>query len=275
MVPYTLAVKGAVLAYSCLGSGPLLVTVPGANGDAVIFNQTVPHMANNFTVCSYDRRGFSRSNYTEPNDLTMPVRLQTDADDLAALIGHLSPGKPALVFGTSSGAIVSLEMLSRHPEAVSFLVAHEPPLTKSLGEAGAQVQAVFANAEKAFFSEGIEAATQAFLGPVDPSNPESVATHSVLESPDRASNAALFFAHEINHYTAHSFDTVALQAFRDKLVFDKGDASTAPGTSMTDALAQSIGVAVEHTPGGHLGYTSKPVEFAAAIAEIFAAHGKL
>ncbi|KAH8842834.1 hypothetical protein MCOR31_011876 [Pyricularia oryzae] len=275
MVPSTLAVKGAILAYSCLGSGPLLVTVPGANGDAAIFDLAVPHLANNFTVCSYDRRGYSRSVYTEPNDLTMPVRLQTDADDVAALIDHLSPGEPALVFGTSSGAIVSLDLLSRHPEAVSFLVAHEPPLTRSLGEAGAQIQAVFQSAEDTFFSEGIHAAVQVFLGPVVASDPESVAAHDALDSPARASNAALFFAHEINHYTAYSVDTPALQASRDKLVFDNGDDSTPPATTMTDNLAQSVGVAVEHTPGGHLGYVSKPVEFAAALAEIFAAHGKL
>ncbi|KAI6350869.1 hypothetical protein MCOR25_010322 [Pyricularia grisea] len=275
MVPSTLAVKGAILAYSCLGSGPLLVTVPGANGDAVLFNQTVPHLANNFTVCSYDRRGFNRSVFTGPNDLNMPVRLHTDADDIAALIDHLSPGKPALVFGTSSGAIVSLDLLSRHPEAVSFLVAHEPPLSKSLGNAGAQVQAAFENCEDTFYSEGIDAAAEAFLGPVVTSDAESVATHYVLESPDRAASAALFFAHEINHYTSYSVDTAALQAAKDKLVFDNGDASTAPATNMTEMLAQSIGVAVEHTPGGHLGYVSKPVEFAAALAEIFAAHGKL
>ncbi|KAL8343386.1 hypothetical protein RB598_004636 [Gaeumannomyces tritici] len=276
MVSSTLAVNGAVLAFSCLGSGPLLVAVPGANGDAVVFDRLAPALARNFTACTYDRRGFSRSTAEGPQDLTMPVRLHADADDLAALIAHLSPSAPALVFGTSSGAIVSLDLLSRHPDAVGFLVAHEPPLTAALGAgAGAQVQAVFANVADVYAAQGAAAATRAFAGPLDESNAESVAAHYMFESPGRAANADLFFRHEINNYTAVDFPLEPLRAAKGKLVFAESAASSPPATTMTENLAGSIGVGVEKTPAGHLGYVAKPEEWGVRLAEIFEAHGKL
>ncbi|KAL8377949.1 hypothetical protein RB595_008574 [Gaeumannomyces hyphopodioides] len=270
----SLAVNGAVLAFSCLGSGPLLVVVPGANGDAVIFDKVAPVLARNFTVCTYDRRGFSRSTLDGAQELAMPARLHTDADDLAALIAHLSPSRPALVFGTSSGAIVSLDLLSRHPGAVDFLVAHEPPLTGALG-GGEQVQAVFASVADVYVAQGAAAATRAFVGPLDEGDAESVAAHDVLESPGRAANADLFFRHEINDYTGVDLPLGPLRAARGKLLFADGVASGPPATTMTENLAESIGVGVEKTPAGHLGYVAEPEEWGARLAEIFEAHGKL
>lgn len=136
-----LAVQGALLAYQCLGTGPVLLTIPGANGDAAIFNEVAPYLAQNFTVCTYDRRGYSNSTLTSTataDDLAMPYRLQRDADDAAALLSHVSGEDPVLVFGTSSGAIVALELLQRHAGLVDLLIAHEPPLAYVLGGSWAE-----------------------------------------------------------------------------------------------------------------------------------------
>lgn len=141
MVLSFLPVQGALLAYQCLGTGPLLLTIPGANGDAAIFKEVAPYLAQDFTVCTYDRRGYSNSTLTSPapaHGLIMPYRLQRDADDAAALLSHVSGGDPGLVFGTSSGAIVALELLQRHAGLVDFLVAHEPPLAYVLGGSWAE-----------------------------------------------------------------------------------------------------------------------------------------
>ncbi|KAI7786067.1 hypothetical protein LA080_004921 [Diaporthe eres] len=103
MVLSFLPVQGALLAYQCLGTGPILLTIPGANGDAAIFNEVAPYLAQDFTVCTYDRRGYSNSTLTgnaTAEDLAMPYRLQRDADDAAALLSHVSGGDPGLVFGT-------------------------------------------------------------------------------------------------------------------------------------------------------------------------------
>jgi pimeloyl-ACP methyl ester carboxylesterase len=56
-----LEVPGARLHYETRGSGPLMLMVPGASGEAGIFKQVTEHLAAHYTVLTYDRRGFSRS----------------------------------------------------------------------------------------------------------------------------------------------------------------------------------------------------------------------
>jgi pimeloyl-ACP methyl ester carboxylesterase len=41
------------------------------------------------------------------------------------------------VFGSSSGAIVTLDLVTRHPDLVSAAVVHEPPFVELLGDPGA------------------------------------------------------------------------------------------------------------------------------------------
>lgn len=273
----TLAVEGAILAYNCTGAGPFLLTIPGANGDAVIFSDVAPYLAQNFTVCTYDRRGYTNSTLTAPADLTTPHRLQRDADDAAALIAHLSPSSPGLVFGTSSGAIVGMELLQRHPGAVDLLVAHEPPLSYALGAAaGAAVEAVFAGVYDTYLAEGVDEAAAAFVGNGSESaNPELYTAWHILTDADRAANANLFFQAEIANYTAVNESIDALVGLKDQLVFDIGEACVIPSCNISEALAEQVGVALYTTPGGHLGYVSEPEGFSQQISNIFAENGRL
>ena len=125
----TLQVPGAHLYYETHGSGPLMVMAPGASGTAESFRRVTEHLAAYYTVLLYDRRGFSRSDVQGPQDYDS--RLETDADDLGLLVEHLSD-EPAVVFGTSSGGIVALELLIRHPSVVRTLVPFEPPAVRLL-----------------------------------------------------------------------------------------------------------------------------------------------
>jgi len=79
-------------------------------------------------VLTYDRRGFSRSTLDGPPGLD---RLSTDADDVQRLLEHLNAA-PADVFGASSGAIVGLAVLTRHPDTVRTVLAFEPPAVRML-----------------------------------------------------------------------------------------------------------------------------------------------
>ena len=87
-----------------------MLMVPGANGDANIFKRFTEHLAAHYTVVTYDRHGFSRSQLDGPQDYEH--RLETDADDVRRLIEHLSD-EPATVFGSSSGGVVVLEVLTQ------------------------------------------------------------------------------------------------------------------------------------------------------------------
>src|ERR1700733_12346283 len=101
------------------GAGPLLLFVVGGNGDPAVFSGVADHLADRFTVVTYARRGFVQS----PADGTMNAasRIATDAEDAAALIARHGDG-PARVFGSSSGAIVALDLVTRHPELVCTFV---------------------------------------------------------------------------------------------------------------------------------------------------------
>jgi acetyltransferase/esterase len=54
-------VPGARLYYETRGTGPLLLLIADANGDANVFPPLADLLAANLTVVTYDRRGYTRS----------------------------------------------------------------------------------------------------------------------------------------------------------------------------------------------------------------------
>ena len=96
-----------------MGSGPVLLVIPGGPQDAGVFTDLARHLADRYTVVAYDPRGNSRSRFDgEPDDLV----LDTQGDDAAALIRALGAG-PVTVFGTSGGAQIGLNLAARYPRA--------------------------------------------------------------------------------------------------------------------------------------------------------------
>ena len=60
--------------------------------------------------------------------------METDANDAAQLIKHVSPDEPVTAIGNSSGAIVALRLLTLHPELLKTLIPYEPPCAGILPE---------------------------------------------------------------------------------------------------------------------------------------------
>ena len=153
-----LEVPGARLYYETNGSGPLMLMVPGASGAGDGFKGVTEHLAARYTVVIYDRRGFSRSHLDGLQDYEH--RLETEADDVGLLIEHLSD-EPATVFGASSGAIVALRLLTRHPSVVRTLVPFEPPAVRQLPD-GQQWVDFFFEVYDLYRQSGIEPALKKF-----------------------------------------------------------------------------------------------------------------
>ena len=85
------------------------------------------------TVVTYDPRGLGRSTRKDGRVDHTP---QDQAADLHALIAALDAG-PIDMFASSGGAVTALELVTRHPEDVAILVAHEPPMNTVLPDAEA------------------------------------------------------------------------------------------------------------------------------------------
>src|SRR4051794_22504232 len=104
MVSEFVTVPGARLYTERAGNGPPLLLISGGGGDAGMYEDVVPLLAERYTVLTYDRRGNSRSRFTEP-DAAVDVAAQ--AGDAVAILDHYGVDG-AYVFGSSGGAIFAL-----------------------------------------------------------------------------------------------------------------------------------------------------------------------
>lgn len=104
----TVNVNGAEIYHEVRGSGPPVLFIQGATGDGGTFEQVANLLADGFTVVTYDRRGNSRS--PRPAGCAS-TSTEEQANDARALLEALSRA-PAAVFGTSSGAVIGLDLVT-------------------------------------------------------------------------------------------------------------------------------------------------------------------
>ena len=121
-MPTVTSQDGTTIAFDKVGSGPAVILVSGATA----YRATDPFMAQlaallgtHFTVYNYDRRGRGDSGDT------LPFAKEREIEDLQALIEDA--GGKAMIFGISSGGVVSLDAAALTP-GVTRLVVYEPAL---------------------------------------------------------------------------------------------------------------------------------------------------
>ncbi|MGB0219743.1 MAG: alpha/beta fold hydrolase [Sinimarinibacterium flocculans] len=95
---------------------PLVLLHGGGSTIDVSFSQVLPLFAQHRRVLAVEEQGHGRTTQRDG-----PVRFETSADDVAALLAHLHIGQ-ADVFGFSNGASVALQVAIRHPARVRKLV---------------------------------------------------------------------------------------------------------------------------------------------------------
>jgi pimeloyl-ACP methyl ester carboxylesterase len=283
---------GADLYCEVRGSGPALLMIPGGNGDAGPYAAVAEALAARYTVITYDRRGFSRS------PLRGPPRdekgLEIDSDDARRLIDRLADGS-AHVFGSSSGAIVGLDLLARYPAKVHLLVAHEPPLVTLLADATAQLafadevydtyrRSGVAEAMRMFFAgvgaKGLAGADRlgtlvTQLARFTPLRRLAVAAGAPIHRIDMLAriqaNQPFWLEHELREYIRYAPDFGALQAASDQLILAGGRDSRAYFPYRPNVvLAERLGLAVVDFPDGHVGYATNPRGFAARLHDVLA-----
>lgn len=267
----------------------VLVGHPMGAGD---FRDLAEHFTSERTVVLHDPRGFGASPLDDPTDDADPDRL---ADDLAALLDEVAPGRRVDVLGSSGGAVTALALAARHPGRVRVVVAHEPPLFSALPDAEAaavrrEAEAVVAllHAQGVWPAMGAFAALAGFAGPDGedapgggapdapdaPDTPDDVSTDP--PGPDHAAALERMIGRGLLTVCGYPLDVPALQAARAggvRLVAAAGEASgTQLARRCAEAVAERLGLPTTLFPGDHAPWVvamgGDPAVFAARLEEV-------
>lgn len=242
------------------GSGPPVLFIPGATGDAGHFARVAERLADEFAVVSYDRRGNSRSPRLPEGQ---PMSIASQADDAGALIDRLGIA-PCLVFGTSGGGNILLELIARRPELARFAIVHEPALVAVLPQPAAEDPEFAAILNLA--SHDPRAAMESFVrlntsdGTVDGLDPDI--RERMLE------NGANFIANELEAFATYVPDVERIRAteVRARLLQSRDSRDE---YSITCAwLGEQLGLATEYVSGHHAPYLQHPEVFAEELRPI-------
>ena len=118
------AVNGIEIAYQIHGSGEPLVLLHGGFGSVEMFGPNVAALAAGRQVIGVDLQSHGRSPAVD-----RPMRFESMADDVAALIRHLGLERSD-VMGFSLGGAVALRVAIQHPLAVDRLVLVSTPFRR-------------------------------------------------------------------------------------------------------------------------------------------------
>ncbi len=242
------------------GSGPPVLFISGASGDAGHFTRTAMRLADEFTTVAYDRRGCARSARLRGRAI---MSIGAQADDAAALIEELGLA-PATVFGTSGGGDIALELVARRPELVRGAIVHEPAVIALAGEPQAGDADLNPIAELAASDPRL--AMEAFVRAMT-----SDATFEALDRELRERmlvNAAHFFSRELEAFGGYVPDAEAIRAAGVPMRVLIGQDGAPQLIRATARLAQSLGLAMEPIPGHHAPYLQQPEAFAEELRPI-------
>lgn len=253
-------VKGAELYHEIRGSGPCLLLIHGTGADSGCYDALAERLADEFTIVTYDRRGWSRSPRPAGWERTS---IGEQADDAAWLV-RAAGIAPVTVFGSSSGALIALDLALRHGDVARAAVVHEPVTFTLLPPDYVQEQ--FATLtplmERAIAADGPRGGQRTLL--------EYLAEDGVARFPAPLlerwlENAAVFAIEFPGMLFGYRPEEAALRAMTVPVVVARATSSPPLNQRAAARLGEILGVDARAMPGGHLAYLEHPDEFAAAL----------
>ncbi|WP_405163898.1 alpha/beta hydrolase [Nocardia sp. NBC_01499] len=262
---HTLDVPGARLYYEVRGSGPLIAMV-GAPMNAAAFAPAAELLATDHTVLTMDPRGHMGSVLDDPEQDSTP---QLRADDLARILTHLDAG-PAVVLGSSGGAVTILALVQANPELVSTAIAHEPPLNQLLDNRD-ELRVQTADLVTTYASGDTLGAWRKFFANANIQMPELMLEQMFGGDRDPAQVASerFWYLHEIDGTAWWEPDLAALRTTPVRVVAGIGAESANQFCDHTTrALAAQLGLEPTLFPGAHTGFVEDPAAFVVRLREV-------
>ena len=193
------------------GKGPLLLLVHGVACDSDYFRETARLLAKKYTVVTYDRRGYTRSQFInaelgnesvldDSNALSVKkpdFSMEIQVEDAASVIRYMNMGA-AYVVGSSAGAVLSAALALQFPELVKTLVLHEPVFAEDPQTAdelqGLTDKIIACRTQK----RGITRALMTFVEAMDGADSRAV-SKTLAEQARSLKNLQLFVDYEVEH----------------------------------------------------------------------------
>jgi pimeloyl-ACP methyl ester carboxylesterase len=283
---HTLKTDGADIVYDVVGPLPAGDGQPplfmiGQPMDASGFVTLASHMLDR-TVVTYDPRGLGRSTRGDGRTDNTP---QVQAEDVHAVIEALGVG-PVEMFASSGGAVTALALVAAHPDDVTTLVAHEPPIIPLLPDAAAAERARNGITD-AYNAKGMGAGMATFIG-LTMWHGEFTDEYFAQPAPDPAmfgmpteddgKRDDPLLSDRSWAVSSYRPDADAVNAASTRVVIavgeETGDTFTGRTAAATAALLGQEATVFPSHHGGFLGpeygNEGKPAEFADRLREVFA-----
>jgi len=278
----TLDLPGATLTYDVReaeseSTEPVLLMI-GSPMDASGFTTLAGHFLDR-TVVTYDPRGVGRSPRADGVTAATP---DEHAEDLHQLISELDAG-PVDIFASSGGAVNALALVSRHPEGVRTLVAHEPPLATVLPDREAALAAT-EDIHETYERHGLGPAMAKFIaftslrGPTPPDFPNHAPNPADVGLPtedDGSRNHPLLGPHMV-YVTRYEPDFDSLRGASARIVVAAGAESEGTFAHRAGlAVAERLGIEPVIFPSHHGGFHEQgdPGAFAATLHRVLTGLG--
>lgn len=261
------------------GRGPYLLLIHGVAVDAEYFREAVKALENDFTVITYDRRGYSRStlnfgnekaslkdpwlNDTRQVDTDIDERLKYQVLDAAAVIEELAEGGPICVCGCSAGGLIALELARSMPQYVNRLFLYETAYTVD-PDCQLKVDEWKAHLDEAAAGKSLARAMLAFIQAIGRPDPEAQEKPPEMIQ-QNMKNLEFFLEEEsdslLGYSKRHPDIKLSMPCFLGAGTFDRGNLFY----EMMKHTAKQWNAPFEEVTGCHNACEDRPDEFASWI----------
>ncbi|MGI5989415.1 MAG: alpha/beta fold hydrolase [Lachnospiraceae bacterium] len=250
-IPWSCPVRGGKLYCRKYGnSSESLLLVHGACVDADCFDETAALLSDQYSVYTFDRRGYGRNNSNEGGSLGL------QSDDIRLLLERI--GDNCVIIAHSAGYCPVIHCLENHPDLVKGVLFYEPFALDILpGKIGAEkITAI----QKQIDAQDYFVAAALFARIIGSDESDVIPTESEIRHLEK--NYRCFFRNEFSSLYQGKINAGQISSSRILVGLGNSSLSTVRA-DMAEALAAKFNTRIILYPDGHNCPRVHPKEFAA------------